>query len=139
MFIESVMPSNHSILCCPLLLLPFQSFLASGSFPMSQVFASGGQSIGASGSVFPRNIQGWFSLGLTGTQWSKNPRRKRHYETEPMTIFMNTVFYALRQINLDNMLKQGNVDMFQILCNNDGKNFHFRLCLLESSTIMRSL
>ena len=42
-----------------------QSFLASGSFPMSQLFASGGQSIGASASVLPVNIHGWFSLGLT--------------------------------------------------------------------------
>ena len=39
---------------------------ASGAFPMSRLFASGGQSIGASGSVFPMNIQGCFPLGLTG-------------------------------------------------------------------------
>ena len=48
---------------------PFpQSFPASGSFPVSQLFASGGQSIGASASasVLLENIQGWFSLGLTG-------------------------------------------------------------------------
>ena len=38
-----------------------QSFLASGSFPMSQLFASGGQSIGASASVLPMNIQGWLN------------------------------------------------------------------------------
>ena len=45
-----------------------QSFPASGSFPMSQLFASGGQSIGASAlaSVLPMNIQGIFPLGLTG-------------------------------------------------------------------------
>ena len=47
-----------------------QSFPASGSFPMSSIFALGGQSIGdlasASASVFPRNIQGWFPLGSTG-------------------------------------------------------------------------
>ena len=45
-----------------------QSFLASGSFPMNQFFASGGQSFGASvsASVLPVNIQGWFPLGLTG-------------------------------------------------------------------------
>ena len=42
------------------------SFPASGSFPVSRLFASGGQSIGASASVFPMNVQGWFSLGLTG-------------------------------------------------------------------------
>jgi len=45
-----------------------QSFTASGSFPMSQLFTSGGQSIGASASasVLPMNIQSWFPLGLTG-------------------------------------------------------------------------
>ena len=45
-----------------------QSFPASGSFPMSQFFISGGQSTRASASawVLPMNIQGWFPLGLTG-------------------------------------------------------------------------
>ena len=45
-----------------------QSFPASGSFPISQLFASGGHCIGAStsASVLPMNIQGWFSLVLTG-------------------------------------------------------------------------
>ena len=45
-----------------------QSFPASGSFQMSQLFASGGQSIGvsASASVLPMNTQDWFPLGGTG-------------------------------------------------------------------------
>ena len=47
-----------------------QSFPASGTFPMSQLFAPGSQSIGvsasASASVLPMKIQGWFPLGLTG-------------------------------------------------------------------------
>ena len=45
-----------------------QSFPASGSFLMSWLFTSGSQSIGASASasIFPLNIQDWFSLGLTG-------------------------------------------------------------------------
>ena len=64
MSIELVMPSNHLILCHPLLLLP-SIFTASGSFQMSQLFASGGQSIGisASTSVLPTNTQDWFPLG----------------------------------------------------------------------------
>ena len=67
MSIELVMPSNHLVLCWPLLLC-LQSFPTSGSFPMSQLFTSGDQSIGAlaSVSVLPVNIQGWFPLGLTG-------------------------------------------------------------------------
>ena len=43
-----------------------QSFPASGSFPMSWLFISGGQRTSASASFFPMNIQGWFPLGLTG-------------------------------------------------------------------------
>ena len=42
-----------------------QSFTASGSFPMSQLFTEGGQSIGTSAIVFPMNSQDWFPLGLT--------------------------------------------------------------------------
>ena len=67
MSIESVMPPNHLILCRLLLLLP-QSLPTSGSFPMSQYFTSGGQSIGASAStsILSMSIQGWFPWGLTG-------------------------------------------------------------------------
>ena len=43
-----------------------QSFPASGSFPVSHLFTSGGQSIEASASVLPMNIQDWSPLGLTG-------------------------------------------------------------------------
>ena len=59
----------HPTISCSV--VPFsshlQSFPASGSFPMSQFFASGGQSIRASASVsvLPMNIQDWFPLGLT--------------------------------------------------------------------------
>ena len=66
MSIESVMPSNHLILCRSLLLLP--SILPSiRVFLMSWLFATGGQSIGASASasVLPKNIQDWFPLELT--------------------------------------------------------------------------
>ena len=56
--IESEMPSNHLILCCPFSSF-LQSFPASGSFQMSQFFTSGSQSIrvSASASVLPMNIQ----------------------------------------------------------------------------------
>ena len=59
--------------CHPIIsssVIPFssclQSFPASGSFPSSQFFASGGQSTRVSASVLPMNIQDWFPLGLTG-------------------------------------------------------------------------
>ena len=76
--------------CCPTIssssaLFSFcpQSFPASGSFPMSQFFASGGQSIGASASasVLPMNIRGRFPLGLTSLINGKamNPTKTQHF------------------------------------------------------------
>ena len=69
MSIESVTPFNHLILCHPFS-SHLQSFPASESFPMSQLFISGGQSIGASASasssILPTNIQGWFPFRVTG-------------------------------------------------------------------------
>ena len=74
-------------------IIPFssclQSFLTSGSFPMSRLFVSGGQSNGASASasVLPMNIQDWFPLGWTGWMSLKskvfsrvfsNPTVQRH-------------------------------------------------------------
>ena len=66
MSLKSVMPSNHLLLDCPLLLLP-SVFPASGSFPMSWLFTSGSQSsvVSTSATVLPVSIQGGFHLGLT--------------------------------------------------------------------------
>ena len=68
--IESVMLSNHLVLCGPLLLL--QSFLASGSFPMSQFFTSGGWSIGTSA----------LSRPLGAGKCSEHSRTKRRMKYE---------------------------------------------------------
>ena len=67
MSIESVMPSKPPYPLPPAS-SPALNLSSVWSFPMSQFFTSGGQSIGASvsTSVLPMNIQGWFSLGLTG-------------------------------------------------------------------------
>ena len=67
MSIELVMPSNHLLFCCPLLLLP-SIVLSIKVFEKSQFLASGGQSIGVSDSVsdLSMNIQDWSPLGLTG-------------------------------------------------------------------------
>ena len=66
MSIEWVMPSNHLILCYPLLLPP--SIFSCIRVFSNEFFASSGQSIGASASasVLPMNVQGWFHLGRTG-------------------------------------------------------------------------
>ena len=93
--------------CHPTILssvIPFssrlQSFSASGSFPMSQFFTSGGQSIwvSASASVLPMNIQDWFPLGWAGwnslqsKRWSPRPR-----DVYPTTLQIYSWVYALEK------------------------------------------
>ena len=80
MSIESVMPSSHLLSVIPFSSCP-QSFPASGSFQMSQLFASGGQSIGvsASTSVLPMNIQDLSNLGWTGWIYNKLFINKGHF------------------------------------------------------------
>ena len=66
---ESMIPFNHFILCCPLLLTSiFLSIRVFSSEALKKHFVSFSQSIGASisASVLPKNIQGWFPLGWTG-------------------------------------------------------------------------
>ena len=85
MSIESVMPSSHLITVTPFSSCP-QSFPASGSFAVSQLFTSGGQSIrvSASTSVLPMNTQDWSPLGgLVGSSCS--PRDSQ--ESSPMPQF----------------------------------------------------
>ena len=60
---DAIQPSSPLLSPSPLALNLSQH---KGLFQLSQLFASGGQSIGASASVLPMNIQGWFPLGLTG-------------------------------------------------------------------------
>ena len=72
-----------------------QSFAASGSFSVSQLFASGAQSIGASASaaVLPMNIQGWFPLGLTGLISLQSNRLWRVFSS---TTFQKHQFFCAR-------------------------------------------
>ena len=78
MSIESVMSSNHLILCLPFSSCP-QSFPASESFQMSHLFASGSQSIGvsASASVLPVNTWDWSPLGWTGWMFLQSKELSR--------------------------------------------------------------
>ena len=80
--IELVMLFNHLILCFPLLFC-LQSFPASGLFPVSSLYASGGQSIGAlaSASVLPMNIQDSFLLGLTSWISLQSKRLSRAFSS----------------------------------------------------------
>ena len=84
MSIESVMPSNHLFLCCPLLLLP-------SMFPSIRVFSNESALCirwpkywSFSFSIFPVNIQGWFPLGLTGLVSLQSKGLSR--------VFSNTLF-----------------------------------------------
>ena len=89
--IESVMPSNISSSVVPCSSCP-QSFPASGSFPMSQFFASDGQSIrvSASTSVLPMNTQDWSPLGWTG--WSPcSPRDSQESSPTPQCKSINSL------------------------------------------------
>ena len=90
MFIESVMPSSYLILCYPLFLSP-SVFASIRSFPVSWLFASGGQSIVASASASVLvNIQGWFPWGLTG--WVSLQSKW------PSGVFSNTTRSQIKQL-----------------------------------------
>ena len=90
---ESMMPSNHLVLCHPLFLLP-SIFPSIRAFPRSQLFASGVQSIGASisTSVLPMHIQGWFPVGLTGLISLQSKRLSRVFSN--ITVWKHLFFGA---------------------------------------------
>ena len=83
MSMGSMMPSNHLVLCHPLLLLP-SIFPSIRIFSMSWLFASGGQSIGTSASVFPMNIRSWFPLGWTGLISLQSKGLSRVFSSTPV-------------------------------------------------------
>ena len=77
-----------------------QSFPALGSFPMSWLFTSAGQSIGdsASASVLPMSIQGWFPLGLTGLISLQSMGLSR--------VFSSTTFHTVHGVLAVRILEQ---------------------------------
>ena len=131
MSIELVMPSNHLILChlfssCP------EPFPASGSFLMSWLFASRGQSIGASASasVLPINVQDWFPLGLTslislqskgGSRVFSNTTVQKHQS------FCSQLFYGPALTSIHDYWKNHSFDYTE-LCQQSDVCF-LKLCL----------
>jgi len=98
MSIESVMPSKHLMLSSP---SPptFKFSPASGSFLMSRLFKSGGQSIGASASVLLMNIQDWFPLGLTGwisLQSKGTLKSLLQYYSSNASILLRSAFFMVQ-------------------------------------------
>ena len=83
MSFESMMSSNHLNLCS-LLLLPSIFPSTRVFFPVSQLFSSGGPSIGVSALVLPMNIQGWCPLGLTGLISLLSKGLSRVFSTKPI-------------------------------------------------------
>ena len=82
----------------------FQSFPASGSIPESQFFASGVQSIGASASVLPVNIQDWFPLGLAGWISLQSKRLKsllQHLCSKASILRLSAFLYVLTLLYLN--------------------------------------
>ena len=92
-----------------------QSFPESGSFPMSQFFASGGQSIrvSASASVLPMNIQDWFLLRWTGwiSLWSKRLSRVFSNTTiQKHQFFGAQLFYSSTLTSIHDYWKNHSLD-----------------------------
>ena len=103
MSVKFVMPSAISSSVVPFSAY-LQSFPASGSFPVSQPFASGDQSIGtsASASVLPMNIQDWFPLGWTGliSLQSKGLSRVLQHHSSKASVLQHSAFLMVQLSHL---------------------------------------
>ena len=136
--IESVMASNHLSSVVPFS-SHLQSFSASGSFPVSQFFASGGQSIGASASVLPMNIQDWFPLGWTG-RISFQPKWLSRVFSNTLHTYIHTQYmhvyifytYVQKHTTKNNQLKKNGGLQFLIVI-----NIKFTILTILKCTIQR--
>ena len=91
-----------------------QSLPASGSFPMSQLFTSGGQSIGvsASASVLPMNTQDWSLLGWTGwiSLQSKGLKSLLQHHSSKASIFRHSAFFTVQLTSIHDQWKNHSLD-----------------------------
>jgi len=105
------MPSNHLILCRPLLLLP-SVFPSIRIFSSGSAFCVGGQNIGASASVFPMNFQGWFPLGLIDSisLLSKGLKSSPAPQFKSISSLVPSVFYGPTLISVHDCWKNHSFD-----------------------------
>ena len=88
---HSLLPPSHNL----------QYFLVWGSFPMSWLFTSGGQSIGASASVFPMNIQDWFPLEFTGLISLLDPRDSLGHMVDLFLVFKGlSILFSIMAVSV---------------------------------------
>ena len=104
-----------------------QSFPASEFFLMNQFFASGGQSIRASASVLPMNIQGWFPLGLTGLISLQSKGLSRASSPAPQFESINSsmlsLLYGANLTSVHNYWKNHNFDYMDLCRQSDVSGF----------------
>ena len=110
-----------------------QSFLVSGSFPMCWLFTSGGQSIGASASVLPVNIQDWFPLRLTGwiSLLFRGLKSLQHHSLKASILHCSTFF----MIHLSHLNMNTGKTITLSLCWQSDASFFFLLCCLGWSRL----
>ena len=113
-----------------------QSFPASGSFPNSQVFTSGGQSIGASSlaSVLPVNIQGWFPLGLIGLTSLQSKELSRVFSNitvQKHQFFSTQPWYSPTLTSIRDYWKNHGFDYTYLCQQSDVSAFYLKLRILH--------
>ena len=135
---ESVLLSNHLIHLAPCSSCP-QSFSASGSFPVSWLFASGGQSTvaSASASVLPVNIQSWFPFRLSGLIFllSKGLSRVFSSTTVRRHQFFGSLFYCPTLTSIHDYGKNHSFSVVFFLLEKPSRQpqICLRICLLWTS------
>ena len=128
--IELMMLSDHLILCHPFLLSTLYSIQASGSFPMSQLFASGGQCFGVSASVLPMKIQGWFPLGLTDLISFLSKGLSRVFSVPQFRSINSSVLsflYGLTLTSIHDYWKNHSFDWTDLCCQSNVSAFYYAI------------
>ena len=106
-----------------------QSFSAPGSSPVSQLFASSGQSIGASASasVFPMNIQDWFLLGLTGSITLQSKESSPTPQFKSINTLVLSLFYGPTLISIHDYWKNHSFDYVDLCWQSNVSAFQYAI------------